>query len=102
MPQTLHTLPPSKIDLQIFAEIDLNLMVVFMVIYEERNVSRAALKLGVGQPAVSGSLARLRKRFDDRLFERVGNRMQPTAKADEMAVELAPAIRAIESVLSRC
>jgi DNA-binding transcriptional LysR family regulator len=95
------TMRPLKINIRIFAEIDLNLMVVFMVIYDERNVSRAALKLGVGQPAVSGSLVRLRARFGDPLFERTGSGMEPTAKAHDIARQLAPAIRTIESILGQ-
>lgn len=101
MTQTRLTLKPMKINLHIFAEIDLNLMVVFMVVYDERNVSRAALKLGVGQPAVSGSLARLRARFGDPLFERMGSGMEPTPKAHDIAHQLAPAIRTFESILGQ-
>lgn len=101
MAQTMLTMRPLKINIRIFAEIDLNLMVVFMVIYDERNVSRAALKLGVGQPAVSGSLVRLRARFGDPLFERTGSGMEPTAKAHDIARQLAPAIRTIESILGQ-
>lgn len=88
------------INVRSFDDIDLNLMVVFIAIYDARSVSRAAQELGVGQPAVSGSLSRLRARFDDPLFERRGSGMQPTAKAHAIALQLTPAIRAIESILA--
>jgi DNA-binding transcriptional LysR family regulator len=101
MVQTMFTMTPMKINLRIFDEIDLNLMVVFIVIYDARSVSRAALELGVGQPAVSGSLSRLRARFGDPLFERTGSGMQPTAKAHDIARQLMPAIRMIESILGQ-
>ena len=52
------------------SRIDLNLFVVFEVIYRERNVTRAAEILCLTQPAVSNSLARLRDLLDDPLFVR--------------------------------
>lgn len=88
-----------KINLRAFDEIDLNLMVIFIVIYNAESITRAALELGVGQPAVSGSLSRLRARFDDPLFERAGGRMRPTDKAHDIARQLTPAITMIESIL---
>ena len=48
-------------------EIDLNLLVVFKQLLAERSVSRAAEALGLSQPAVSNSLARLRKLMGDEL-----------------------------------
>ena len=49
-------------------KIDLNLLVAFKVLLEERNVSRAAERLALTQPTVSGMLARLRVLFDEPLF----------------------------------
>lgn len=51
-------------------DIDLNLLVVFNQLLTERKVSKVAENLGLGQPAVSNALARLRKLFDDELFLR--------------------------------
>jgi LysR family transcriptional activator of mexEF-oprN operon len=42
-----------------FADIDLNLIITFLVLFRERSVSRTAERLNVKQPAISGSLARL-------------------------------------------
>ncbi|MDI2593662.1 LysR family transcriptional regulator [Pseudomonas sp. N3-W] len=83
-----------------FADIDLNLIIIFLVLFRERSVSRTAERLHVKQPAISGSLARLRKRFDDPLFLRAANTMRPTSKAEELAQALSPAIRQIEAVIS--
>ena len=52
------------------ASVDLNLMVAFDALLSERNVSRAARRVGLSQPAMSGLLARLRVLFDDELFVR--------------------------------
>lgn len=82
-----------------FADIDLNLIIIFLVLFRERSVSRTAERLHVKQPAISGSLARLRKRFDDPLFLRASRTMHPTSKAEELAHALAPAIKQIEAVI---
>ncbi|WP_233208894.1 LysR family transcriptional regulator, partial [Erwinia sp. B116] len=46
-----------------FSRIDMNLLTVLLVLHREGSVSRAAEKLHLGQPAVSGALARLREMF---------------------------------------
>jgi len=71
--------------------VDLNLLVVFDVLWAERSVSRTARRIGRTQSAVSLAVERLRAAFDDRLFEWNGRHMQPTARAEA----LAPRIRAI-------
>lgn len=83
-----------------FVGFDLNLMVAFVTVYQHRSVSKAAKNLNVGQPAVSGSLARLRRKFDDPLFVRKGRGVVPTAKANQVAAQLLPAMRQIENVIS--
>ncbi|MES2415437.1 MAG: LysR family transcriptional regulator [Pseudomonadota bacterium] len=75
---------------------DLNLLRVFSAIYTERNVSRAALKLGLTQPAISNALIRLRRSCDDPLFVRSSRGMEPTSTAAEMF----PAIQQVLSILT--
>lgn len=82
-----------------FRKIDLNLLIAFAVLFREQSVSLAADKLHLGQPAVSGSLARLREMFDDPLFIRSGHRMQPTARAAELHAELMPLLEQLQSAL---
>ena len=60
---------------------DLNLIKVFIAVYEARNLTSAAQRLGTTQPAVSHALRRLRETFDDRLFLRSGHEMHPTPAA---------------------
>ena len=62
-------------------ELDLHHLQVFEVLLRERSLTRAARVLGVSQPALSKTLARLRRYFDDPLFVRVSLRMEPTSKA---------------------
>ncbi|MEW7314168.1 LysR family transcriptional regulator [Buttiauxella gaviniae] len=82
-----------------FRKIDLNLLIAFAVLFREQSVSLAADKLHLGQPAVSGSLSRLREMFDDPLFIRSGHRMQPTARATELHTELMPLLEQLQSAL---
>lgn len=78
-------------------EIDLNLLVVFNQLRIDRRVSKAAEALGVSQPAVSNSLARLRKLFGDELFLRTPKGMEPTPFADELAESVSYALAMIHS-----
>ena len=78
---------------------DLNLLRVFDAMMAERNVTRAAQRVHLSQPATSHALARLRKEIGDPLFVRAGRSMIPTAKASalgpavhEMLEQLAPAL----------
>ncbi|WNW09761.1 LysR substrate-binding domain-containing protein [Pseudomonas sp. DTU_2021_1001937_2_SI_NGA_ILE_001] len=79
---------------------DINLMVVFETLMQERNVTRAAEKLFLGQPTISAALNRLRNLLDDPLFVRVGHRMEPTARAHEILRHLTPALDAMSTALS--
>ncbi|RKS24706.1 LysR family transcriptional activator of mexEF-oprN operon [Pseudomonas sp. WPR_5_2] len=81
---------------------DINLLVVFETMMHERNVSRVGEKLFLGQPTISGALSRLRVLFDDPLFIRAGRVMEPTARAEEIFANLAPALDGIAAALSRC
>jgi DNA-binding transcriptional LysR family regulator len=60
--------------------LDLNLLAIAVALLDEGGVSRAALKLGMSQPAVSGALARLRRHFNDPLFVRAAGGMSPTPR----------------------
>jgi len=60
---------------------DLNLLVSFEVLIAERSVTAAAKRMGLGQPAMSNALSRLREMFEDPLLTRTPSGMQPTARA---------------------
>lgn len=64
--------------------IDLNLLKVFEALFEEHSASRAALRLGVTQSAVSAALRRLREVYGDALFVRTGRGLAPTLRANQL------------------
>jgi len=66
------------------ATLDLNLLRVFVTIYETGSLTRSARALQVTQPSVSHALGRLRRHFDDPLFLRARQGVQPTAMAAEL------------------
>ncbi|QEZ92165.1 LysR family transcriptional regulator [Proteus sp. CD3] len=74
---------------------DLNLMKVFEALFEEGSATRAAIRLGLTQSAVSASLSKLRLIYHDPLFERTGRGLKPTARSNELAP-------IIESALGQC
>lgn len=65
---------------------DLNLLVAFDALMRDRNVTKAALRLKIQQPAMSHNLATLRMLMQDELFVRVGQTMQPTPRAHELSL----------------
>jgi DNA-binding transcriptional LysR family regulator len=65
-------------------DIDLHHLQVLDVLLKERSLTKTGLVLDLTQPAISKTLARLRRYFDDPLFIRVGTRMEPTPKAAEL------------------
>lgn len=64
--------------------LDLNLLVVFEAVWQERHVARAAARLALSQPATSHALARLRRIVGDPLFERAPGGVRPTLRAEAM------------------
>jgi DNA-binding transcriptional LysR family regulator len=82
-----------------FHGIDLNLLAAFDALLAERNVTRAAARVRVSQPAMSAALSRLRKLFGDPLFLRTGRGLLPTPRARELAEPLSQALRQIETAL---
>jgi DNA-binding transcriptional LysR family regulator len=82
------------------ARIDLNLLIALQVMLEERNVSRAAERLFITQPAMSKTLSRLREVFDDPLFTRSSHGMRPTPRALDLAAELETVLQGIQQLLA--
>jgi DNA-binding transcriptional LysR family regulator len=77
--------------------LDLNLLRVFAAIYVERNVSLAARREHLSQPAMSNALSRLRRSFDDVLFVKIGSRMEPTERASQLAQPVLEALALLEA-----
>ncbi|MCA1324942.1 LysR family transcriptional regulator [Herbaspirillum sp. alder98] len=82
-------------------DIDLNLLVVFQEVFQERQISSVARRLGLSQPAVSNALARLRRSFGDELFVRTALGMQPTPLAEQLAEPVATALQHVTRALNR-
>src|SRR5580698_10255895 len=72
--------------------LDLNLLVTLEALLAEQNVTRAARRLHLSQPAVSAQLARLRDLFGDPLLIPAQRGMTPTAKAHELLAPLRDAL----------
>lgn len=79
---------------------DLNLLKALDALIETRSVTRAAERLGLTQPAVSGMLTRLREMFDDPLFVRTQRGILPTPRAEALALPLRRALSEIEGLLA--
>ncbi|MBP0598627.1 LysR family transcriptional regulator [Herbaspirillum sp. LeCh32-8] len=81
-------------------DLDLNLLVVFQEVFQERRISSVARRLGLSQPAVSNALARLRRSFGDELFVRTAQGMQPTPFAEHLAEPVAAALQQVSRALN--
>nr|WP_181375544.1 LysR family transcriptional regulator [Polaromonas sp. E3S]AWD72064.1 transcriptional regulator, LysR family [Polaromonas sp. E3S] len=81
--------------------LDLNLLVTLEALLEEQNVTRAARRLHLSQPAVSAQLARLRDLFADPLLIPAQRGMTPTAKADELIAPLRSALEQVRATVGR-
>lgn len=80
--------------------LDLNLLRVFDVMLEERNVTRAGARLGLTQSAVSHALNRLRYALNDELFVRGPSGMNPTARAVEMGPQVHAALTQLQAAVA--
>jgi LysR family nod box-dependent transcriptional activator len=82
------------------ARLDLNLLVSLDALLIERSVTRAAETLGLSQPALSASLARLRVHFNDPILVRQGNSYQLTPLAVRLSEFTGPALDAARRVFA--
>jgi LysR family transcriptional regulator, mexEF-oprN operon transcriptional activator len=79
--------------------LDLNLLTAFEALERERSVSRAAARIGIGQPAMSHALGRLRTLLHDELFVRAGGGIEPTPRALELIGPIRAALAQIDTAL---
>src|SRR5438128_10876744 len=78
---------------------DLNLLIVFDAVMQERSVTRAGSRIGLSQPAVSHALNRLRHMLKDDLFVRAPEGMVPTPRAEQLAAPLRHALSEMQLAL---
>lgn len=74
------------------AQVDLNLLKTFEALHDESSASRAALRLGVTQSAISAGLRRLREVYGDPLFVRTGRGLAPTLRANQLKPVISEAL----------
>ncbi|TIR01722.1 MAG: LysR family transcriptional regulator, partial [Mesorhizobium sp.] len=87
----------NEIDL---SRVDLNLLVLFEVVLEERHVGQAAERLSLSPSAVSHGLGRLRRLLNDPLFLRTPKGVVPTERAMDLAAPIADILTRTRSVIA--
>lgn len=80
--------------------VNLNLLVAFDSLFEERSVTGAARRAGVSQPAMSSTLSQLRTLFADQLFLRHRTGLTPTARARELSEPIRKGLRLLQGALN--
>lgn len=83
-----------------FNKLDLNLLVAFDALARDLNITRAAERLNISQPAMSHALRRLRTYFDDELLVQVGRRMELTPRAQVLHEAVSEMLTKLEITLS--
>lgn len=84
------------------AKKDLNLLLVFHVLYQERNASVAAERMALSQPALSHKLNKLRHQLGDPLFVRAPRGLTPTPRAHELAPRVRQLVEELEAFYDLC
>ena len=87
------------IHLMNLASLDLNLLVALDALLKEASVSRAAMRIGLSQPAASHALQRLRDVLGDPLLVRVGAKMELTPRAQGLRGPLAQVLDQVRGLL---
>ncbi|GLT19183.1 transcriptional regulator [Vibrio zhanjiangensis] len=85
-------MPFTSPNMNYLRRVDLNHLVTLQALLSEKHISRAAIRLSKSQPAVSHSLAYLRKTFDDPLLIRRAGKLELTSKAEELLQPLEEAL----------
>lgn len=83
-----------------FNKLDLNLLVALNALLTERNISRAAEKLYLSQPATSGALSRLRAYFNDELLVPAGRQLMLTQRAKELVDPVREVLMRIDTTIA--
>jgi DNA-binding transcriptional LysR family regulator len=81
-------------------QVDLNLLITFAVVAEEKSVTAAATRLLLSQPAVSRALQRARAMFEDDLLVRSANGFEPTLRGQKILEELNRILPAMEALVT--
>lgn len=84
-----------------FSDIDIDLMLTLDALLKDQNITHAAARLGISQPAMSARLARLRTIFGEQLFipSPHGRGVLPTPRAESLRPQVANVLRGISAML---
>lgn len=93
-----HIHNTSPLEVAHFHRIDINLYPLFIAIFEQKSISKAAQLLCISQSAVSHALQRLRTQLGDELFVRSGQKMLPTPYAEQIYQPIQTALLAIQQI----
>ena len=80
--------------------LDLNLLIAFDILLEERSVTNAAERLHLSQPAASAALSRLREFFQDELLVLHGKRLIPTSYAESLVPEVKRILEQVDNMIA--
>ena len=95
---TIHRVYGVEVAPATLRNLDLNLLPTLDALLRERNVTRAAERLGLSQPAVSAALGRLRRHFGDELLHRTGNQYELTPLAQQLRAPTELALAGVHRV----
>ncbi|ENU27678.1 LysR family transcriptional regulator [Acinetobacter modestus] len=93
-----HIHNTSPLEVAHFHRIDINLYPLFIAIFEQKSISKAAQLLCISQSAVSHALQRLRTQLGDDLFVRSGQKMLPTPYAEQIYQPIQMALLSIQKI----
>lgn len=88
----------ATMDLRAFHGVDINLYPLFIAVFEQKSISKAAHILSITQSAASHALQRLRRQLQDDLFVRTGAKMQPTPLSEQIYPEIKRALITIQNI----
>lgn len=94
----MHKIHDQTLDLSIFYQMDMNLYPLFIAIYEQKSISKAAHLLCLSQSAASHALQRLRQFLQDELFVRTGNKMLATPFAEQIYTKIKSALFVMQNI----
>jgi DNA-binding transcriptional LysR family regulator len=93
-----HIHNKAVIDMGNFHRIDINLYPLFIAVYEQKSISKAAQILCISQSAASHALQRLRQHLQDDLFVRAGSKMLPTPFSEQIYPAIKSALFTIQNI----
>ena len=96
--ETADIQQPDVLDLSVFHRIDINLYPLFIAVYEQQSISKAAQILSISQSAASHALQRLRNLLNDELFLRSGHKMLPSAYSEQIYPVIQHALTQIQAM----